>query len=84
MMGTQQLNIKKKFNYRHGYASRYCGICDEFVMVQVTGINGSDLGKQPRCRRIGLNPGRAYKINPNNICDAYDISEGLKRLKGEI
>jgi len=76
-------DLKKIRNYRHGYASRYCGICDEFTTVRITGLGGADLGKQPRCRILGLDAGKAYQINPKNICDAYDGSQGLKRLKGE-
>lgn len=81
-MSVQRL--KKVRNYRHGYASRYCGICDEFVTVQITGIGGADLGKQPRCRILGQDAGKAYRINPNCICDAYDGSKGLARLKGNF
>ncbi len=83
-MGTPQLRIKKTQNYRHGYASRYCGICDNFKTVPITGIAGQDLGKQPRCKFFGFDAGRAYRINPQYICDAYDNTEGLKRLKGEL
>jgi hypothetical protein len=74
--------LKKVRNYRHGYASRSCGYCDEFVRVQITGIGGADLGLQPRCRILGLEAGKAYRINANCICDAYDGSKGLARLKG--
>ncbi len=82
-MGTPQLNIKKRLNYRTGYQSRSCGCCDEYTEVQITGIGGANLGKQPRCKRIGLESGRAYAINPKNICDAYDGSKRLARLKGD-
>lgn len=82
-MGVQQLRIKKLQNYRNGYASRYCGICDNFTTVQITGPKGKDLGKQPRCKFFGLDADRRYRINPQYICDAYDGSKGLKRLKGD-
>jgi hypothetical protein len=74
--------LKKVRNYRHGYASRSCGDCDEFVQVRITGIGGADLGLQLRCRIIGQDAGKAFRINPNCICDAYDGSKGLARLKG--
>ena len=81
-MGTPQLRIKKTQNYRHGYASRSCSTCDNFTEVQIAGIAGQDLGKQPRCKFFGLDAGRMYRINPQYICDAHDGSRGLERLKG--
>ncbi|MBV5305577.1 MAG: hypothetical protein J0652_02665 [Desulfobulbaceae bacterium] len=80
-MGAPQLHIKKRLNYRTGCASRYCRICDEFCTVQIKGIAGQDLGMQPRCKRIGLDAGLAYRINPKNICDAYDATIHLAKLK---
>lgn len=79
-MGASQLHTKKSLNYRRGYASRSCNDCNDYVVIEITGIDGQSLGKQPRCNRIGLNPGRAYKINPKSICDAFDNSRLLARI----
>jgi len=82
-MGTQKLKIKTELKYRPGYTHAHCSQCNHFVSKHpCVGINGVDLGEQPRCRIIGMNPGRMYRINPNNICDRYDGSESLNRLKG--
>ena len=78
------LKIKEQLNYRRGGTSRNCGGCDHFVRNhQCLGIGGEDLGKQPRCAKIGLKPGRFYQINENSLCDAYCNEEGLRRLLGE-
>ena len=75
--------LKKKLNYRNGYASRHCSVCDNFAAIKITGLGGADLGKQPRCNIIGHDAGKIYRINSEYICDAFDGTEGLKRLKGE-
>ena len=80
-MGTKKLKIKETLHYRRGYTHASCGECDYFVARHpCQGIGGVDLGEQPRCRIIGLNPGRGYTIHPKNICNKYDNREGLKRL----
>ncbi|MDO8948326.1 MAG: hypothetical protein Q7U88_14405 [Desulfocapsaceae bacterium] len=74
--------LKKKLNYRHGYASRHCSDCDNFSTSPILGIGGADLGKQPRCKIIGHDFGKMYRINKEYIRDAFDGSEGLRRLRG--
>ncbi len=75
-MGTPRLRIKTELNYRRGYTSRSCNHCNHLVTVP------SEKHLEYRCTIIGVKPGRLYRINPNNICDAHDNSRYLKRLKG--
>jgi len=43
-------HIKKKNNYRHGYASRHCSDCNYYKMVRVSGEHAiAGMDKQPRC-----------------------------------
>lgn len=83
-MGTAKLKIKTELNYRPGYTHAHCSQCNDFVaQYPCKGIGGVDMGEQPRCRVIGLCPGRMYRINPKSICDRYDGSESLARVKGD-
>jgi LSD1 subclass zinc finger protein len=77
-MGTLRLKIKTELNYRRGSTHKYCSICDNYTSMHFKGI-----GEQPRCRIIGIKPGRMYRIHPHNICDSFDGSQGLKRLLGK-
>ena len=79
-MGTPRLKIKTELNYRRGYTSRSCNDCNHIVAFR----HASDGPvREFRCQIMGVNPGRLYRINPANICDAHDNSRYLKRLKGE-
>lgn len=82
-MGIARLKKKTELNYRRGYSWRYCAECNHFVTMEIKGINDEDLGTQPRCRIIGLNAGRMYRIHPASICDSFDGSAKLARVKGE-
>lgn len=73
-MGVKRLNKKVQLNYRCGTTSRSCQYCNHFYSGPLT----SDFF---RCKIIGLLAGRSYRINPNHICDQYDGSNYLKRLK---
>ncbi len=79
------LQKKVELNYRRGGTAHNCSDCNYFKAAN--GISMSPGGKpapsKPRCKIMGLKPGRLYDINPNNICDAYDNSFMLKRLRGE-
>ena len=76
------LKIKEQLNYRRGYTHASCSECNHYVEnFKRTSFNGADLGEEPRCRIIGLQLGRMYRINPKNICDRFDNSELLTRLK---
>ncbi|MDX9894312.1 MAG: hypothetical protein RBS34_02635 [Desulfofustis sp.] len=78
------LKKKQEVNYRRGRTWASCSQCDHFVReFQVVGIGGKVLGVEARCRIVGLEPGRQYRVLPHYWCDRYDNTEGLKRLKGE-
>ena len=78
------LKIKKELNYRRGYTHASCNDCDFFVDdCRCTGVNGEELKGLTRCRKIGLKPGRMYSICRNNICDLFDNTKTLARIKGE-
>jgi hypothetical protein len=67
------LQIKEKLHYRRGYEWKDCSTCLEFVhdMKQI-GISDEKLEEQPRCRIIGLQPGRMFRILPHYICDSHN------------
>ena len=78
------LKIKMQLNYRRGGTSRNCGQCDHFVKNHpCIGLGDIDLGLQPRCKVIGLEPGRMYRISKNSICDKYVNKRRLRELLGD-
>jgi len=87
-MGVKRLKIKNELNYKRGLTWAYCGQCDHFVPQYHVPGSWAEKGEieslrdEPRCKIIGLKPGRQYRINPANICDRYDNTEHMKRLKG--
>lgn len=82
-MGSVRLKKKIELNYRKGTTAHDCSECNHFVdEFEVHGINGEVLRVEPRCEIMGVNNGRAYRINPKSICDAHDNSIHLKRLRG--
>jgi hypothetical protein len=82
-VGASRLKKKIELNYRRGSTAHDCSECNAYVPeFDVRGINGHHLRFEPRCMVMGLRDGRAYRINPNNICDAHDNTEYLKRLTG--
>jgi len=82
-MGAPGLKKKTELNYRRGSTAHSCSECNAYVReFNVRGIGGGHLRVEPRCMLMGLKDGRAYRINPSNICDAHDNSESLKRLRG--
>ena len=78
-MGVKRLKIKDELHYRPGRTGHHCSACNHFVPGEekIEGILYGD----PRCRLIGLNPGRQFRINPGYICDRYDNSKLLQRLR---
>ena len=74
-MGSPTVKKKVELNYRKGSAAHDCSECNYFVP-------GHTCGSGPRCRIMGLLPGRSYRINPKNICDAHDSSRYMERLMG--
>ena len=82
-MGSPTLKKKIELNYRKGTAAHDCSECNGYIPeFEVMGIGNRSLGFEPRCMVMGLKSGRAYRINPKNICDNHDNSDYLKRLKG--
>ena len=79
-MGVPRLHIKKELNYRRGSATRHCSDCDHFMAAPVPLIGSRD-PNAARCRIIGLHTGRAYRVLEGNICDRFDNSKLLARLK---
>jgi hypothetical protein len=79
-MGVQRLKIKNDLNYRPGYTDRHCSGCDHFVAADRCAEG--ELWEAARCRVMGVERGRGYRINGNNICDRFDQTRYLERLKG--
>lgn len=71
-MGVKRLKIKDDLNYRRGYTWAACEYCDQFVRGFGIASNKGTATAEPRCKIIGLNPGRLYRINPKYICDKYE------------
>lgn len=79
------LKRKAKLNYRRGYTHSNCGCCDHFQpQCQLQGIGDVELPPGPRCKIVGLEPGRMYQVSRKNICDRFDNTLTLKRIKGEL
>jgi len=80
------LKAKKERNYRKGPTWRSCSDCDHFVArfeVKSCGMNEDrTIRTEGRCRAIGLQHGRQYNILPHYICDDFNGSRSLERIKG--
>lgn len=81
-MGVKKLQIKEELHYRKGPTWGGCSQCNHYVHSFEIARDGNWATGEPRCRVIGLKPGRLYKINPGNICDKYDNSISLRRIRG--
>jgi hypothetical protein len=84
-MGVKRLKIKDELNYKRGYTWKNCGQCDHFVAnydIVEQDTYGALVTTEPRCKIIGLENGPSYRIHPANICDRYDNTERLKRIRG--
>ena len=82
-MGAQTLKKKQEFNYRRGSSAFYCSHCNHFVsQFLVQDVDGAAKSIEPRCRMIGLENGRGYRVHPKDICDKYDQSALEARLRG--
>ncbi len=79
-MGSPQLKAKRDLNYPRGATSKSRVYCIHFMPASEAFRMFGHKSK-PRCTALGTPPGRAYRINPNSICDKYDGSEHLNRLK---
>ncbi len=83
-MGVKRLQIKNDLNYRRGYTWKACGYCDQYVPSFVIGRTGVYAVAEPRCKIIGLNPGRQYRINPGYLCDKYHYTSPLEFEAGGL
>lgn len=77
MMGLTKLKIKDELRYRRGYTHSHCSDCNHYVGMTLE--NGL---RDPRCRLIGLKPGRMYRVHPASVCDRFDGSLMLAKVKG--
>lgn len=67
------LKRKKELNYRKGLTWKDCSGCLAFVSgFKVVGIGGELLGEEGRCKTVGLEPGRQYRILPHYICISHN------------
>lgn len=74
-MGTPMIKAKKDRNYRRGRTGQRCSTCDHFIIYN---------GKGPddhRCLKIG-DGGRGYKVLSHYMCDEYDNTKILAKLRG--
>lgn len=74
-MGAPTLNKKVELHYRRKSTSKACQYCNHIVL-KTTGTSEHEY----RCRIIGVEPGRSYRISRDGLCDAYDGSNYLDRL----
>jgi hypothetical protein len=74
-MAAPTLKKKQELNYRRGRTSTSCRYCNHAVLVHWELDVSETEVKDLRCWIMGLKPGRAYKISPDNTCDAHDNSE---------
>ena len=90
-MGTPMLQKKKELNYRRGNTMFHCGGCDHWVrdarwlwvdpvLKTMAELSGKE---EPRCKLVGLEPGRAYRVNEHAICDESTNRDRLVSLMGD-
>jgi len=66
------LKKKQEVKYRKGNRTARCLYCTWFEPeFNCVGIGGVGLGKQPRCKEIGLKPGRMYRVSSDHVCNAF-------------
>jgi hypothetical protein len=80
MGSPPQLKAKCDLNYRRGTTSKSSQYCNHFMSASEA-FAAFSCDSEPRCKIMGVEPGRAYRINPNNICDKDNGSDYLKRIK---
>jgi len=67
------LKAKRERNYRRGVKGVNCGTCASFVPdFQVNSCNGVPLKVDQRCKVIGLQNGRMYRVVSAGLCDSYE------------
>ena len=66
------LKAKVAVKYRKGTKRERCLYCTNYVPeFECIGINNEVLGTQPRCKVIGLKPGRFYRVSSDHRCDEF-------------
>jgi len=73
MMGTERLKKKNELRYRKGSTDERnnCRYCTSFVVdFEVRGLGGNVLAIEGRCRVMGLEHSRRYRIREDHRCDA--------------
>lgn len=76
---------KMELNYRQGYTHASCEDCNHYVAdfdANATFAGRLEPRLEPRCKEIGLHPGQGYRVGPRKICDRYDNSAALRRIRG--
>ena len=76
-MGVPRLKAKNELNYRKGLTHKECSGCDYFIP------NWEDTG-EGRCRKIGLQPGRQYRVLPHYLCDDFDDTKTMAAIKRDF
>lgn len=74
MMGSARLKKKDEFKYRKGGSGTpNCGRCAHVVRdFQTHTMNGAPLNIEPRCRIMGLENGRRYRVRLDHVCDRIE------------
>jgi hypothetical protein len=73
MGALPRLKKKVELHYRKGSTDDglNCRYCTSYVPdFQVTGIGGVKLDVEPRCKIIGLENSRRYRVRPDQTCNA--------------
>lgn len=91
MGALPRLKRKDELKYRKGSTSelRWCRVCANFVSdFVIRGIGGGLNRTEPRCRVMGLQEGRRYRVRPDHTCEAYEESreerERIARIKARF
>ena len=81
MGAPARLKIKDELHYRKGSTneSRNCRYCVHFVPdYPVEAIGGGTLGVEARCRVIGLQNSRRYRVRGDYTCGRQQFDETKK------
>ncbi len=76
-MGVPKLKAKAERRYRRGHTWRECSDCRHFVPDWAATGEG-------RCRVMGLEPGRLYRILPHYICDDFVFAKNPGAVMLEV
>lgn len=62
-MGVATLKKKKELHYRRGTTWQKCAHCRNYKELSAA---------EPRCKVIGLEGGRLFRISERYVCDAFE------------